>query len=116
MAVVWRLWHLPALLQGGAGFALSFAALTGALAFLFTALWARRRGSVLAVALAHGAVDAPPLFLAGALRSPAAGGPSSAAWHTACALYVGVALIVVAPRWRWWSRSGDVLARAPAAA
>jgi membrane protease YdiL (CAAX protease family) len=111
VAAVWGLWHLPALLQGGGGFALSFAALTAALSFLFTALWARTRGSVLAVALAHGAVNAPQVFLESALgASPTGttGDASTAAWYAACALYGAVAVLVVVPRWRWWSRPGAV--------
>lgn len=90
VSAVWFLWHLPKLL-GSATFTFSFAVLVLALSILFAALQLRTR-SVLPVVVAHGAVNAPTMFLEGRLS----GTEIMPYWYANCAIYAGIALVLCA--------------------
>jgi CAAX protease family protein len=59
----WAVWHLPKFVFLGQRYAGPAVAVLGAGSVIFSLLWVRARGSILAVAFAHAAINAPFYFV-----------------------------------------------------
>jgi membrane protease YdiL (CAAX protease family) len=108
---VWAIWHGPVFLSG-TSVALSFLVLIASLAVVLAWLWKRSAGSIALVAAAHGAANAPFVFLESFFRaSPGGGVLVERAFLYHSVLYACVAfLLVIADRSVWSVTSKEAYA------
>jgi membrane protease YdiL (CAAX protease family) len=100
--LAWAAWHLPVYL--GAAKPLPFTVLLAALTVNFSWLWHRTRGRTALVAIAHGCVNAPFVFLEEWVRPlPGGGALATDAFAYLAAPYAVIAIalcIANGPAWR----------------
>lgn len=103
----WAAWHLPKFAFLGPRYSAPAVAVLAADSVIFTLLWVRARGSVLAVALAHAAMNAPFYFVEQVSAPVARLTPETLlhawAWFGATAFLVA-GLLVMSTR-SMWNRS-----------
>jgi CAAX protease family protein len=103
----WAVWHLPKFAFLGPRYAGPAVAVLGAGSVIFTLLWVRARGSVLPVAFAHAAINAPFYFVEQVSARVAGLTPEvlldAWAWFGATAVLVAVPLVMMTRS--VWARS-----------
>ena len=111
-AGLWGIWHGP-LLVTDAGAAIMFLLMVFGLSALFTWFWTQHCGRLIAVVVAHAAVNTPLFFWEQVGVFPGRDVEAlPIAWYTLEAIYATAGLLLVITRWRWWTERS----RPPAAA
>jgi membrane protease YdiL (CAAX protease family) len=101
---VWAIWHAPVFLSGPT-VALSYLLLIASLTVVLAWLWKRSGGSIALVAIAHGAANAPFVFLESLVRETRGAALVESAFLYHSLMYACVATVLLLADRSVWSMS-----------